>query len=63
MLLELMEGEKVFIEKELEIDLIGWMSDAGPNSRKACKDLVKKYPHLLETDCIAHQVCSLYIQQ
>ncbi|KAF8334610.1 uncharacterized protein EI90DRAFT_2836282, partial [Cantharellus anzutake] len=51
-LLGLMEREE-FIEKELEIDLIGWTSDAGPDSKKACKDLVKKFPHLLETDCIA----------
>ena len=55
-LLELMITEKSFIEDTLGIKLIGWTSDAGSDAKKAQKELIHCFPHLLHTNCIAHQV-------
>ena len=56
-LLELMIREKSFIEDTLGIKLIGWTLDAGSDAKNAWKELIHHFPHLLHTNCIAHQVC------
>ena len=57
------DGERKGVYQKGVGNLIGWTLDAGPDSKKAHTDLVKKYPHLLETDCIAHQVWHLHLYQ
>ncbi|KAF9520227.1 hypothetical protein BS47DRAFT_1481590 [Hydnum rufescens UP504] len=55
-LLKLMEMEKKFIEVDLGCTLIGWVSDAGGESRAARVRLHAQYPWLLIADCFVHQL-------
>ena len=59
-LLKLMEDQKLYMEGELGLKLVGWISDAGGDSKAAQKRLLEKYLNLLGADCLAHQVC-IYI--
>jgi len=52
--------EKEYIEKDLGLKLIGWVSDAGGDSRAARLRFQAAYPWLLVVDCFAHQVRILY---
>jgi hypothetical protein len=55
-LLKLMIREKKKIEDELKLRLVGWVSDAGSDLKKAQKMLQQMFPHLIVLDCWAHQV-------
>ena len=55
-LLKLILQEKEYIEKDLGLKLIGWVSDASGESPAAQKSLVHLFPHLLTIDCYTHQV-------
>ncbi|KAF9507556.1 hypothetical protein BS47DRAFT_1260095, partial [Hydnum rufescens UP504] len=55
-LLQLILNEKDYIEGMLGMKLIGWVSDAGGDSRAACLCLHGLFPNLLIADCYAHQV-------
>lgn len=55
-LVELMVQHKMKIEGEYGMKLIGWVSDAGGDSRGARKRLAQRFPRLLVPDCYAHQV-------
>ena len=60
-LLQLMIQEKDYIEMELDLKLIGWVSDAGGDSRAARTRFLAMFPWLLVVDCFAHQVRVLEI--
>jgi hypothetical protein len=47
-----------YCEKELDTKIIGWVSDAGGDSRAMRVRLFKEQPNLLLFDCWAHQVSS-----
>ena len=60
-LLQLMIQEKDYIETELDLKLIGWVSDAGGDSRAVRTWFLGMFPWLLVVDCFAHQVSILEI--
>lgn len=55
----LMVQEKNHIEAELGGHVVAWVSDAGGDSKKARSLLTAMFPHLINLDCTAHQVCSV----
>ena len=59
-LLGLIEEQRLKIEWELELHLIGWVSDAGGDSRAARHRFGWAHPELLIADCFAHQVSILF---
>jgi hypothetical protein len=55
----LLKTEQIFVKEELQLKLIGWVSDAGPNAKAARRRLQIEFPKLLVADCFAHQVMQL----
>lgn len=47
-----------YCEEKLETKIIGWVSDAGGESRAMRVRLFKERPDLILLDCYAHQVCT-----
>lgn len=44
------------VEERFHCEVVGVVTDASGECRKARRDLLKKYPHLVVIDCYAHQV-------
>jgi len=53
-----------YAEKEYEVTIAAWCTNAAGDAKKMRKDLVKKMPWIISLDCTAHQVnlvvCNLF---
>ena len=53
-----------YAEKEYEVTIAAWCTDAAGDAKKMRKDLVKQMPWIISLDCAAHQVnlvvCDLF---
>ncbi|QRV77917.1 hypothetical protein RhiJN_05932 [Ceratobasidium sp. AG-Ba] len=54
--LEVVKSVIRFCEDNLHVKIIGWVSDAGGDSRAMRVRLVKERPELIQLDCWAHQL-------
>ncbi|KDQ64319.1 hypothetical protein JAAARDRAFT_187663 [Jaapia argillacea MUCL 33604] len=55
-MLEIIEADITFIEKEYGVKIISWCTDEGPDGKKARRLLGAKRPDLVVPPCWAHQI-------
>lgn len=56
-LFELLDKWIQILEQDWKFRVIGVVTDAGGDAKRARWLLLKKYPHMIILDCWAHQVC------